>query len=303
MQLKRPLLQSFYEFATRLETENHLMLSDRTAIKLAHAILLGLISSVTGEAAIADVSDLTAARFSSPLLASAFFASEPPEPELLAPVPLNPVPSEQVPSQPEPPEPERLEPEPLEPDPQELETPESESYLRSSTTCPEDIEILMAAMLRDLPGYANRVAYRSLAITEDLAGFGTILIAGRAEFVPLDITDLTFGATATGEDSEPPAMTDIQQAFLTTLERQYTATDYTLLEQYHWLFLTQAEDGWRLALMFSRLAIDEPSIRPPTPPRESSEGIIGQAVQLWLRDCRAGSIAPLESPAEGVLIE
>ena len=42
--------------------------------------------------------------------------------------------------------------------------------------------------------------------------------------------------------------------------------------------------------------------RPPTPPRETSEGIIGQAVRLWLRDCRAGAIYPVE-PVEEATVE
>jgi len=62
-------------------------------------------------------------------------------------------------------------------------------------------------------------------------------------------------------------------------------------QHYHWLFLTQTPSGWRLALMFSRIGSSSPG-RPPTPPRESSKGVIGQAVTIWLRDCRAGAIRP-----------
>ena len=173
---------------------------------------------------------------------------------------------------------------------------ETVPYLRPPASCPSEIEPLMAGLLRDLPGYANRVAHRSLGLNEEVAGFGTILVAGRAEFDPLDISTLTFSE---GTAASPET---IQQVFFTTLERQYTATQFVQLEQYHWLFLTAAEDGWRLALMFSRVAADETLARPPTPPRETSEGIIGQAVRLWLRDCRAGAIYPVE-PAEEATVE
>lgn len=165
-------------------------------------------------------------------------------------------------------------------------------YLRPPAVCPADVETLTQGLLRDLPGYANRVAHRSLGLNQDLAGFGTVLLAGRAEFQPLDITPLTF-RNGGGVDPEP-----IHQVFFTTLERHYTGLEAVRLEQYHWVFLTEADDGWRLALMFSRLAAGDSSQRPPTPPQESSDGIVGQAVRLWLRDCRAGAIYPVEAVEE-----
>jgi hypothetical protein len=85
---------------------------------------------------------------------------------------------------------------------------------------------------------------------------------------------------------EPPL-----QVFLTTLERQYLGGKAIESQHYHWLFLTQTPDGWRLAMMFSQIGSSLPG-RSPTPPRESSNGIIGQAVNTWLRDCRAGAIRP-----------
>ncbi|NJR66863.1 MAG: hypothetical protein HC772_18640 [Leptolyngbyaceae cyanobacterium CRU_2_3] len=62
------------------------------------------------------------------------------------------------------------------------------------------------------------------------------------------------------------------------------------LQHYHWLFLTPTENyGWRLVLMFSSLG-NAPANQPPSPPQDTSQGVIAQAVRLWLRDCRAGSI-------------
>lgn len=158
-----------------------------------------------------------------------------------------------------------------------------------NTACPEAVEALMTGLVRDVPSYANRVASRQLGAND--AGFGTVLVAGRAEFEPLDISDRLFDSGFYDPD-------EIQQVFFTTLERQYTETEQVQLQQFHWLFLTQADDGWRLVLMFSRLGTVGDQLRPPTPPEESSNGIIGQAVRLWLRDCRAGAVYPIEAPAE-----
>jgi len=168
----------------------------------------------------------------------------------------------------------------LDPDPDA-----SPQFLRPASICPEDVDLLIQGLLRDLPGYANRVARRTLGTFPDDTPFSTVLLAGRAELEPLPLEPLAF--------EEPP--TDAtQQVFFTTLERRYTETAAIALEQYHWLFLVPAADGWRLTLMFSRTAPDENVVRPPTPPRESSDGIMGQAIRLWLRDCRAGAIYPIE---------
>ena len=158
-------------------------------------------------------------------------------------------------------------------------------FLRPPMMCPDDVETLTVGLLRDLPGYANRVARRTLGATPEATDFGTVLFAGRAEFEPLPVEMLAF---------EPVADDAVQQVFFTTLERQYQDTEVIMLELYHWLFLVPTTDGWRLTLMFSRLSGAEQATRPPTPPRESSDGITGQAVRLWLRDCRAGAVFPIE---------
>lgn len=194
-------------------------------------------------------------------------------------------------------EPEQMEPVELEadgPESGDAEPEEDRPFLRPEMTCPSDLAVLTEGLLRDLPSYANRVARRSLGVREG-NGFGTVLLAGRAELEPLEISPLTFSNA--GDISENA----VRQVFFTTLERQYSDTDFVNLEHYHWLFLTEAEDGWRMVLLFSRLTVDETSIRPPTPSRESSDGIIGQAVRLWLRDCRAGTVDPIgEDAAAGI---
>jgi hypothetical protein len=175
-------------------------------------------------------------------------------------------------------------------------------YLRPSEACPADYETLVTTLLRDLPQYANLVAARSFrppivdpatdadnpATPADPSPVGTMLIASQPDFEPIDLTDRAFGA-GLNPDS------DIRQVFFTTLERQYLSNQVVSLQQFHWLFLVQAEDGWRSVLLYSSLGGDPASPLADqrlTPPQESSQGVVGQAVRLWLRDCRAGAVFP-----------
>ena len=165
--------------------------------------------------------------------------------------------------------------------------------LRPKATCPKDVEPLTALLIRDLPGYTNRVLQRTVAAlpnndTDGRAPYrpSYVLIAGRAEFEPLDLDDYTL-------TTESNAGGPLTQVFFTTLSRQYTGLRDRQVQEYHWLFLTQAEDGWRLAFMFSQIDAAQ-TTRAALPPRENSEGSVGKAVQLWLRDCRAGAIYPLD---------
>jgi len=174
--------------------------------------------------------------------------------------------------------------------------------LRPETPCPASLDTLVAGLLRDLPSYANRVARRSTDRGERTDNDGTFLIAGRAELQPLDIRDRRFQDPLASADSPE----NLRQVFFTTLERHYHDSAVVQVQQYHWLFLTQAAAtdtdtaaaDWRMAFMFSRTAVAT-SRRPPTPPQVSSDGIVGQAVRIWLRDCRAGDIYPIEAdPSE-----
>lgn len=160
---------------------------------------------------------------------------------------------------------------------------QSSSLLAKSLKCPDDVETLISLMLRDLPSYANRVRQRSRRLNETSNIVNYVVLAGRPEFEPLTLGPGQYTSLPPTADVEPP-----QQVFFTTLERQYRGNEASQLQLYHWLFLTKTSDGWRLAMMFSQ--IGSSSGRPPTPPQESSEGIVGQAVNTWLRDCRAGAI-------------
>lgn len=164
------------------------------------------------------------------------------------------------------------------------------TYLRSRQPCPQELDVLVTGLLRDLPSYANRVASRHLGRRAEQGGFGTLLVAGRAEFEPLEL----------GERSQASldAAPDVQQVFFTTLERQYIGTQAVTVQQFHWLFVTPGEEGWYPVMLFSRLGQTTPSSdRPPSPPQEASNGVVGQGIRLWLRDCRARAIAPIDSDA------
>jgi hypothetical protein len=157
-------------------------------------------------------------------------------------------------------------------------------FLRPVDPCPEEVNRLVSGLLQDLPSYANRVASRSLGHpAEQIHPFGAVLIASQPDFEPLDLSEQAFGA---GLDQASA----IQQVFFTTLERHYRNNQAVSLQNYHWLFLVRSEDGWRLALLYSSVGAYPAAVRSPTPPEESSDGIVGQAVRLWLRDCRAGAV-------------
>ncbi|MDX2096692.1 MAG: hypothetical protein SFW36_02865 [Leptolyngbyaceae cyanobacterium bins.59] len=147
--------------------------------------------------------------------------------------------------------------------------------------CPTDLPTLTSLLIRDLPSYANRVSQRARRRVKSPIPAVHVLLAGRPELVPLSLSTYSEGLKNTPEP--------LQQIFLTTLERQYTDRRVTDLQSYHWLFLTETPSGWRLAMMFSRLGHTTPNA-PLSPPRDTSDGVIAQAVEEWLRDCRSGVI-------------
>lgn len=154
---------------------------------------------------------------------------------------------------------------------------------KNNSFCFAELDILMPQLLEDLPHYANRVSQRSkiLGLERDINTY--IIIAGQPEYQPLPLQppQSQYPSVIPGDTT--------QQIFFTTLERQYSNNQVSTLESYHWLFLTKSEGGWRVVMLFSVLgATGETDI--PLPPRETTQGIIGQGIQLWLRDCRAGEL-------------
>ncbi|MDV2992920.1 MAG: hypothetical protein N4J56_002574 [Chroococcidiopsis sp. SAG 2025] len=149
----------------------------------------------------------------------------------------------------------------------------------------QDIKTLTDRLLRDLPGYANRTSQRARRLSRSTDLYTYVLIAGNPEFEPLTTDPGVYQPKSPQADGE-----DVQQVFFTTLERQYLKDRAIELQGFHWAFFTETKDGWRLASMFTRIG-DRAGKRPPTPPEETSDGIIAQAIETWLRDCRARSRA------------
>ncbi len=149
----------------------------------------------------------------------------------------------------------------------------------SNNSCDQDLESLMSVMLRDLPSYTNRVIQRSRRLDLSSYRVSYIVAAGQAEFEPISLSQGEYN-----ENLEPP-----EQVFFTTLERTYANKQLIQTQNFHWLFLVPTNDGWQMVLFYSRLGGENPN-SPISPPRESSNSAIGQAIRLWLRDCRAGTI-------------
>ena len=155
-------------------------------------------------------------------------------------------------------------------------------------TCPEEVESLTEMLLRDLPSYTNRVIQRSFSQYRSADRPGTVIVAGQPDFDPLS-TGPGIYQPLPAEDPE----NGLHQVFFTTLERQYLDNQIIDFQNFHWAFLTESEGGWRLALLFSSQG---PYLRegPPSPPEDASQGATAQAIQLWLRDCRAGRVKPAQ---------
>jgi hypothetical protein len=147
----------------------------------------------------------------------------------------------------------------------------------------QDIKTLVPQLLRDLPGYANRVSQRARRLARKNEAYTYVIVAGNPEFEPLPLNP----AANTPEASVNPE--GVEQVFFTTLERQYMDGKIIQIQEFHRLFLTKTNSGWRLVMMFSQIG-SYPKLKPPTPPRDSSNGIIAQGIQNWLRDCRNGSV-------------
>ncbi|KST62814.1 hypothetical protein BC008_20180 [Mastigocoleus testarum BC008] len=159
---------------------------------------------------------------------------------------------------------------------------QSINFSRKLSVCMEkDVEALMTKLLRDLPGYANRVSQRSRRLSRTTQTYSYMLMAGKPEFSPLPTNILE----DTGNRSKKSQDKDVKQVFFTTLERKYIQKKPIQSQQFHRLFLTKTKDGWHMVMMFTQTG-SYPKSKPPTPPRDSSNGVVGQAIKTWLRDCR-----------------
>ena len=156
---------------------------------------------------------------------------------------------------------------------------------KEKTSCSDqDLATFTAKLLRDLPAYFNRATQRARRLDRSVQVYSYMLVAGKPDFQPLPLKSWTDEA-----DKSANGTKGVEQIFFTTLERQYVKGKAVQLQQFHWLFLTKTESRWRVAMMYSQTG-GYPKQQPPTPPRESSNSAVGQGIQTWLRDCRAGSI-------------
>jgi hypothetical protein len=158
----------------------------------------------------------------------------------------------------------------------------TENSTPKSFTCPNNLPELTALLLQDLPAYSNRIIQRTQNRNQAAGTENYIITANKAEFEPLTLPRLQYDQI--GQDPE--------QIFFTVLERQYIEGKIVEIQTYHWLFLTQTPSGWRTVMLFSRFgnSLQDIQASPPAPPRDTTNGIIGRGVQLWLRDCRANAV-------------
>jgi len=151
--------------------------------------------------------------------------------------------------------------------------------------CPEQsLESLTTYLLRDLPSYTNRVTQRARRLSRSSEVYSYMLLAGRPEFTPLPMNP----GIDTAETAKSAA-SGVDQVFFTTLKRQYLGRKAVELQEFHWLLLTKTQHGWRLVMMFTQSGLSVPG-QPIPPPRDSSNSAIAQAINIWLRDCQAGSV-------------
>lgn len=153
-------------------------------------------------------------------------------------------------------------------------------YLRPQASCPQNFETLSDLLIRDIPSYTNRILQSSVADISTAYRPTYVITASRPERMPLEITDRVY--TTPSDSSE-----DLHQLFFTTLERQYSGLDTVAIEHFHWLFLAPDENGWQMVFMFSAIEAEDGA---QIPPRDSSQGSVGQAVRRWLTDCAADAV-------------
>ncbi|MGF1603436.1 MAG: hypothetical protein ACFCU8_15710 [Thermosynechococcaceae cyanobacterium] len=136
-------------------------------------------------------------------------------------------------------------------------------------SCAADFQGLVKQMLPVLPSYANRV-YTRAGLQQRY-----MLIASAPNFEPLPL----------GSNPPDPKLSAVHQVFFTTLTRRYRDQRIENLQDYHWLFLTRSDTGWRFSMLYSMFG-SYPQVNPPTPPRDTSEGAVATAIRGWLRNCR-----------------
>jgi hypothetical protein len=146
--------------------------------------------------------------------------------------------------------------------------------------CPVKLASLADLLVRDLPGYGNRILQQRRKRTDRV--YSSLATASSPELQPLPVVSREYPAQF------PQAAAT--QVFITTLETQYTGNRSAQIQQFHWLFLAQTRQGWRLANIYTRTGGFPLTNNPISPPIESSQTIVGEAIRIWLNDCYLGKI-------------
>jgi hypothetical protein len=143
----------------------------------------------------------------------------------------------------------------------------------SRIQCPQDLSTLTERLLRDLPGYMNRVRTRS-----DIRKSYVVLVS-RPDLKPLPLPPFS--------ETTP----DSRQVFFTVLQRRYERDRIVYIQEYNWLFLAQTPKDWRFVMLYSTFgSYPATPDQPPLPPHNNSDGSAAVAIRDWLSDCRAGQL-------------
>ena len=154
---------------------------------------------------------------------------------------------------------------------------------KNDRQCPQDLETLANLLTADISDYGNRVIQKSSIFSHELDFLPTYIItASKAELEPLSASESTL-QTSNNDN--------IKQIFFTSLERQYSNSQTVIeAENYHWLILINQNGQWQLVESFTRFGYPNSEKKVISPIRNSTNGVIGQAVKLWLKDCHAGTL-------------
>lgn len=149
-------------------------------------------------------------------------------------------------------------------------------------TCNKDWKEMTQSLTRNIADYGNRIIQSSRIYPNLERILPTYIItASIPDTQPLPLNNFASEKINTSFQEET------KQLFFTTLERQYSHDSRIIEAQnFHWLILTLTPQGWQLVKAMTRFAYPQSqgdfSI---SPPHDTTNGIIGQAVNLWLRDC------------------
>ena len=158
--------------------------------------------------------------------------------------------------------------------------------------CPTNLGELADLLTADISDYGNRVIQKSSIFSHKLDFLPTYIVtASKAELEPLSIDSLQESSLQNTNGND-----NIQQIFFTSLERQYSNSKTIVeAENYHWLILTYNNQQWQLVQSFTRFGYPRGDKTVVSPIRDSTNGVIGQAVKIWLKDCYAGSLRNSQS--------